>query len=125
MPPALAIDVPASAARETGNFDREPAFFWPVGVASGDLDRVLFDRLRKSSTGRVVPTAQLVQVPLAVGVCTRPYWAAEQGAGQDVHTTVPGSQQPAADANAAGLFLLVVGADSYSTYNLPQDGSVT
>jgi len=42
-----------------------------------------------------------------------------------VHTTVPGSQQPAADANGAGLFLLVVGADSYSTYNLPQDGSVT
>jgi len=42
-----------------------------------------------------------------------------------VHTTVPGSQQTVADANGAGLFLLVVGSDSYSTYNLPQDGSVT
>ena len=45
-----------------------------------------------------------------------------------MHTTVPGSQHPQvvpADVNGAGLFLLVVGSDSYSTYSLPQDGSVS
>ena len=44
-----------------------------------------------------------------------------------MNTTVPGNQQAttATDADSAGVFLLVVGSDAYSTYNLPQDGSVT
>jgi DNA-binding NtrC family response regulator len=42
-----------------------------------------------------------------------------------LHTTVPGSNQAPADVSGAGIFLLVVGTDSYSTYNLPVDGSVT
>jgi len=94
-------------------------------ASTGPIDATLIDRLRKSSTGRVVPTAQLAQVPLAAGGPGRPYWAAERGVGLTVHTTVPGSQQSVTEANGAGLFLLVVGSDSYSTYTLPQDGSVT
>jgi DNA-binding NtrC family response regulator len=96
----------------------------PTGRIDGVLD-VLIGRLRNSSTGRVVPIAQLAQVPLAAGRAGRPYCAAEQGVGLNVHTTVPGSQQVVTEVNGAGLFLLVVGSDSYSTYTLPQDGSVT
>jgi len=40
-------------------------------------------------------------------------------------TTIKGSRAPTAEADAVGAFLLVVGTDSYSTYNLPQDGSLT
>jgi transcriptional regulator with PAS, ATPase and Fis domain len=35
------------------------------------------------------------------------------------------NHQELGEANAVGMVLLVVGFDSYSTYNLPQDGSVT
>jgi two-component system response regulator AtoC len=40
-------------------------------------------------------------------------------------TTVQGAERETSEADAIGAFLLVVGCDSYSTYNLPQDGSVT
>src|SRR2546423_14098167 len=113
----MALDVPAPRARFPGNFGHKTAFQWPVHVATSEIDTVLFERLRKSSTVRVAPSAQLVQTALAAGRVRQRYCAAEQGAGLDVHTTVPGSQQAVADATdatgGAGLFLLVVGSDSY------------
>jgi two-component system, NtrC family, response regulator AtoC len=121
----LAIDVPASIGRSEGNFRHEVALNRPERALTGWFDPPFFDRLRNSSTVRVVPTAQVAQLALAVHLPSRPYWAAERGAGQNVHTTVPGSHHELADTNSVGLFLLVVGSDSYSTYNLPQDGSVT
>jgi DNA-binding NtrC family response regulator len=121
----MAIVVPAPATCLAGNFDHEKAFNRPVLASVRRFDAVLFERLRNSSTVRLVPPAQVVQVPLAASRPARPYCAAERGVGPNVHTTVPGSQQAIADANGAGLFLLVVGSDSYSTYNLPIDGSVT
>ena len=89
------------------------------------LDPVLLDKLRNSRTGRLVRHAQLVQRPLAAAQPGRPYSAPGQGGRRKLHTTVPGSNQAPADVSGAGIFLLVVGTDSYSTYNLPVDGSVT
>jgi len=94
---------------------------------SSQFDTVLYNKLRNTRMGRVVRLAQLAQVPLAASPPARPYSAGERGERLKVHTTVPGSQQPQVvpDANGVGLFLLVVGSDSYSTYSLPQDGSVS
>src|SRR5438270_5875355 len=93
-------------------------------AVSAEADTVLYNKLRNTRRGRVGRLAQLVQVPLAVAPAARPYSAAAEGDRLKVHTTVPGSQHPQVvpDVNGAGLFLLVVGSDSYSTYNLPQDG---
>ncbi len=93
----------------------------------GQLDTVLYDKLRNSRTGRLVRSAQVAQVSLAVCPSVRPYSPPEEGERPRVHTTVPGSssQQVLTDANGTGLFLLVVGSDSYSTFSLPQDGSVS
>jgi two-component system response regulator AtoC len=41
------------------------------------------------------------------------------------HTTVQGAHGGPGDADAAGAFLLVVGRDSYTTYNLPASGTLT
>ena len=92
------------------------------------FDTALIQAVRNSRMGRLVPFAQLAQAPLAGSHPARPYSGGAQGARHGVHTTVPGNSQQAAantDANGAGLFLLVVGSDAYSTYDLPQDGSVT
>jgi two-component system, NtrC family, response regulator AtoC len=92
----------------------------------GQLDTVLYDKLRNSRTGRLARPAQLAQVPLAVSRSLRSYSPPEEGARRRVQTTVPSSShQGLTDANGTGLFLLVVGADSYSTFSLPQDGSVS
>ncbi|HEY2901302.1 MAG TPA: sigma 54-interacting transcriptional regulator [Polyangia bacterium] len=40
-------------------------------------------------------------------------------------TTIVGDEQGPKGADALGAFLLVVGRDSYSTYNLPQNGTLT
>jgi two-component system response regulator AtoC len=40
-------------------------------------------------------------------------------------TTIVGDQQGPGGPDALGAFLLVVGRDSYSTYNLPQNGTLT
>src|SRR5262245_50954024 len=40
-------------------------------------------------------------------------------------TTVVGDHQGPGDADAIGAFLLVVGRDSYTTYNLPAAGTLT
>jgi transcriptional regulator with AAA-type ATPase domain len=42
-----------------------------------------------------------------------------------VQTTVVGDHQGPGDKDAAGAFLLVVGRDSYVTYNLPASGTLT
>jgi two-component system response regulator AtoC len=42
-----------------------------------------------------------------------------------VQTTVVGDHRGPGDADAAGAFLLVVGRDSYTTYNLPASGTLT
>jgi two-component system response regulator AtoC len=42
-----------------------------------------------------------------------------------VQTTVVGDHQGPGDADAVGAFLLVVGRDSYTTYNLPAAGTLT
>ena len=42
-----------------------------------------------------------------------------------VTTTVVGDHQGPGDADAIGAFLLVVGRDSYTTYNLPAAGTLT
>jgi len=118
----------AGAAGIGGNFRRFPAFTSVNPAVSAQFDTVLYNKLRNTRRARVVRPAQLAQVPLAVAPPARSYWAAEQGERAKVHTTVPGSQHPQvvpADVNGAGLFLLVVGSDSYSTYSLPQDGSVS
>ena len=96
-------------------------------TVSAQFDTVLYNKLRNTRMGRLARFAQVAQVPLAVVPPARPYSEAERGDRLKVHTTVPGNQQPQVvpDANGAGLFLLVVGSDSYSTYSLPQDGSVS
>jgi DNA-binding NtrC family response regulator len=43
----------------------------------------------------------------------------------NVQTPIVKERHETGDANAAGALLLVVGVDSYSTYNLPVDGTVT
>ena len=40
-------------------------------------------------------------------------------------TTVVGDHQGPGDPNAVGAFLLVIGRDSYTTYNLPASGTLT
>ncbi|MEA2696294.1 MAG: hypothetical protein QOI66_565 [Myxococcales bacterium] len=40
-------------------------------------------------------------------------------------TTIVGDQEGPGGSDALGAFLLVVGRDSYSTYNLPQNGTLT
>jgi pSer/pThr/pTyr-binding forkhead associated (FHA) protein len=40
-------------------------------------------------------------------------------------TTIVGDDEAPGGAGALGAFLLVVGRDSYSTYNLPQNGTLT
>jgi two-component system, NtrC family, response regulator AtoC len=42
-----------------------------------------------------------------------------------VQTTVVGDHQGPGDADAVGAFLLVIGRDSYTTYNLPAAGTLT
>jgi DNA-binding NtrC family response regulator len=42
-----------------------------------------------------------------------------------VQTTVVGDHQGPGEADAAGAFLLVIGRDSYTTYNLPASGTLT
>jgi DNA-binding NtrC family response regulator len=42
-----------------------------------------------------------------------------------VQTTVVGDHQGPGDADAVGAFLLVVGRDTYTTYNLPASGTLT
>ena len=42
-----------------------------------------------------------------------------------VQTTVVGDHQGPEDADAVGAFLLVVGRDTYTTYNLPASGTLT
>jgi transcriptional regulator with PAS, ATPase and Fis domain len=42
-----------------------------------------------------------------------------------VQTTVVGDHQGPGDADAVGAFLLVIGRDSYTTYNLPASGTLT
>jgi two-component system response regulator AtoC len=42
-----------------------------------------------------------------------------------VQTTISGNHQGPGDADAVGAFLLVVGRDSYTTYNLPAAGTLT
>jgi two-component system response regulator AtoC len=42
-----------------------------------------------------------------------------------IQTTVVGDHQGPGDANAVGAFLLVVGRDTYTTYNLPAAGTLT
>jgi two-component system response regulator AtoC len=42
-----------------------------------------------------------------------------------MRTTVVGDHQGPGDADAGGAFLLVVGRDSYTTYNLPASGTLT
>src|SRR5215831_13420325 len=75
----------------------------------------------------VVPIAQLAHPALAGRSPARPYSASlERSVRVKLHsTTIKGSRAPTAEADAVGAFLLVVGTDSYSTYNLPQDGSLT
>jgi transcriptional regulator with PAS, ATPase and Fis domain len=42
-----------------------------------------------------------------------------------VQTTVVGDHQGPGEADAAGAFLLVIGRDTYTTYNLPASGTLT
>src|SRR5664279_2907865 len=100
----MAIDVPAPIGGREGNFRHEVALNRPERALNGSDDPPPARPLRNSSTVRVVPTAQVAQLALAVHMPTRPYWAAERGAGQNVHTTVPGSHHELADANSVGLF---------------------
>jgi two-component system, NtrC family, response regulator AtoC len=48
-----------------------------------------------------------------------------RGSNLKVQTTVVGDHQGPGDADAVGAFLLVVGRDSYTTYNLPAAGTLT
>ena len=42
-----------------------------------------------------------------------------------VQTTIVGAHQGPGEADAAGAFLLVIGRDTYTTYNLPASGTLT
>jgi transcriptional regulator with PAS, ATPase and Fis domain len=42
-----------------------------------------------------------------------------------VQTTIVGDHQGPGEADAAGAFLLVIGRDTYTTYNLPASGTLT
>src|SRR5581483_2757750 len=77
------------------------------------------------SARQVVPIAQLAQTALAAAGRPQPYSASlERIAQVKLPSTTIKSRAPTAEADAVGAFLLVVGTDSYSTYNLPQDGSL-
>src|SRR5438034_11848517 len=69
-------------------------------------------------------SAQVVQAPLAGAPCPGDTRRANGGRVK-VQTTVVGDHQGPGDADAVGAFLLVVGRDSYTTYNLPAAGTLT
>jgi two-component system response regulator AtoC len=125
MPPTLGNGHATAFGGARREFPRRRFVETAAQVATDKIDMAFVDGLRKSSSGQLVRVAQVVQLRLAPPATGQPYSASTRGATRKLHSTADGADQETADMNATGMLLLVVGPDSYSTYNLPQAGSVT
>src|SRR5262249_56535228 len=84
------------------------------------------DKLRSAQRLKLRKLAQLVQALLAARAPRgdTPVVRAESSRVK-AQTTVVGDHQGPGEADAIGAFLLGIGRDSYTTYNLPASGTLT
>jgi len=91
----------------------------PAPLRAGDLGE-----LTARKEGKLRKLAQVVQPPLR-----RLSWLAILGSPTGDHvkvqTTIVGDHRGPGDPEAVGAFLLVIGRDTYTTYNLPASGTLT